>query len=103
MTAIAFAALGEARTTRQGRGMAVAAAILAVIALRIAGFATTSAAGRSDLAVVVVWILSSRRDRRKPRLQLSTAPRNPAPFFSVGSLSQRLPEAAAAPGAERAG
>jgi lipopolysaccharide export system permease protein len=57
MTAIAFAALGEARTTRQGRGMAIAAAIVAVVALRIAGFAATSAAARSDFAVVLVWAL----------------------------------------------
>ncbi len=57
MTAIAFAALGEARTTRQGRGMAVAAAIVAVVGLRIAGFAATSAAARSDFAVVLVWLL----------------------------------------------
>ena len=32
---IAFAALGEARTTRQGRGTAVALAVVAVVALRI--------------------------------------------------------------------
>lgn len=57
MTAIAFAALGEARTTRQGRGMAIAAAIVAVVALRIAGFAATSAAARSDLAVVAIWLI----------------------------------------------
>lgn len=57
MTAIAFAALGEARTTRQGRGMAIAAAIVAVVALRIAGFAATSAAARSNFAVLLVWIL----------------------------------------------
>ncbi len=57
MAAIAFAALGEARTTRQGRGMAIAVAIGGVVALRVAGFAATSAAARSDLAVVMVWLL----------------------------------------------
>ncbi|MFD0937211.1 LPS export ABC transporter permease LptF, partial [Methylobacterium trifolii] len=36
---IAFAALGDPRTTRQGRGLAVAGAVVAVVTLRIAGFA----------------------------------------------------------------
>jgi len=68
--------------------MAVAAAILAVIALRIAGFAATSAAGRSDLAVVVVWILPVAA------IAASLA----YSFYGTriqrrfGSLSQRLPE-----------
>jgi lipopolysaccharide export system permease protein len=57
MAAIAFAALGEARTTRQGRGLAMATAIGGVVALRVAGFAATSAAARSDIAVVMVWAI----------------------------------------------
>ncbi|KPQ10592.1 MAG: ABC-type lipopolysaccharide export system permease component LptF [Saliniramus fredricksonii] len=57
MAAIAFAALGDARTTRQGRGLAIAAAIGGVVALRVAGFAATSAAARSDIAVVMVWAI----------------------------------------------
>lgn len=52
---IAFAALGEARTTRQGRGAAIAGAIAAVVVLRIAGFAATSAAVRSQGAVIAVY------------------------------------------------
>ncbi|MGU3537144.1 LPS export ABC transporter permease LptF [Methylobacterium sp. A54F] len=52
---IAFAALGDPRTTRQGRGLAVAGAVLAVVALRIAGFAATSAATRSQGAVAAVY------------------------------------------------
>ena len=52
---IAFAALGDARTTRQGRGAAIAWAIVAVVGLRIAGFAATSAAVRSQAAVVAVY------------------------------------------------
>jgi lipopolysaccharide export system permease protein len=52
---IAFAALGDARTTRQGRGTAIAGAIVAVVALRIAGFAATSAAVRSQGAVAAVY------------------------------------------------
>ena len=52
---IAFAALGDPRTTRQGRGMAIAGAVLAVVVLRIAGFAATSAAARSPGAVLAVY------------------------------------------------
>ncbi len=52
---IAFAALGDPRTTRQGRGLAVAGAILSVVALRIAGFAAVSASARSAGAVAAVY------------------------------------------------
>ena len=55
MLAIAFAALGSARTTRQGRGLALGIAIVAVIAFRIAGFAASSALRGSPAAVVAVW------------------------------------------------
>lgn len=52
---IAFAALGTAKTTRQGRGTSIAGAVVAVVALRIALFAASSAAARSQSAVLVVW------------------------------------------------
>ncbi|MCJ2095614.1 LPS export ABC transporter permease LptF [Methylobacterium sp. J-072] len=52
---IAFAALGDPRTTRQGRGLAIAGAILAVVGLRIAGFAAVSAATRSAGAVAAIY------------------------------------------------
>ena len=52
---IAFAALGDPRTTRQGRGAAVAGAVVAVVALRIAGFAATSAAARSAGAALAIY------------------------------------------------
>jgi len=52
---IAFAALGDPRTTRQGRGLSVAGAVLAVVALRIGGFAAVSAATRSAAAVAAVY------------------------------------------------
>lgn len=54
---IGFAALGEPRTTRQGRGSAMAAAALAVIGLRIAGFAMSSVMVRSNWAVQVAYAL----------------------------------------------
>jgi lipopolysaccharide export system permease protein len=52
---IAFAALGDARTTRQGRGTAVALAVVAVVGLRIAGFAASSAAVRTPWALLGVY------------------------------------------------
>lgn len=52
---IAFAALGDPRTTRQGRGLAMAGAVTAVVACRIAGFAASSAAVRSQGAVVAIY------------------------------------------------
>ena len=55
MMAIAFAALGEARTTRQGRGLAVAVAVIAVVGLRIAGFAASGAVVRTPWAILAVW------------------------------------------------
>lgn len=54
-TLIAFAALGEPRTTRQGRGSAMAAALVAVVLVRIAGFAASSALVRTPAAVVGVF------------------------------------------------
>jgi len=55
VTLIAFAALGDARTTRQGRGAAIALAIVAVVILRILGFAASGAAVRSPVAVLGVY------------------------------------------------
>ncbi|HMO28297.1 LPS export ABC transporter permease LptF [Enterovirga sp.] len=52
---IAFAALGNAKTTRQGRGTSIAGAVVTVVALRIALFAASSAVARSPGAVFVVW------------------------------------------------
>jgi lipopolysaccharide export system permease protein len=55
MMAIAFAALGDARTTRQGRGVAMAVAVLAVVTLRVAGFAASSAVVRTPWAIIGVY------------------------------------------------
>ena len=52
-TLIAFLALGDARTTREGRGTAILGAIVAVGALRGAHFAFNSAAATSATAVVL--------------------------------------------------
>lgn len=53
--AIAFAALGNARTTRQGRGAAIFGAVIALIVMRIAGFGAASLAVRSQLGVVLMY------------------------------------------------
>lgn len=55
MMMIAFAALGNAQTTRQGRGFAIAAAVVGVVVLRIAGFAASSAAVRTEWAVLGIY------------------------------------------------
>lgn len=55
MMVIAFAALGDARTTRQGRGLAIAAAVVGVVVLRIAGFAASSAVVRTPSAAIGIY------------------------------------------------
>jgi lipopolysaccharide export system permease protein len=54
---IAFAALGGAKTTRQGRGAAVAAAVVAVVALRIGGFGASSLAVRSSTFTPLIYLV----------------------------------------------
>lgn len=55
MMLAAFAALGSASTTRQGRGLAMAWAVIAVVALRIAGFVISSTIVRSPWAVPLAY------------------------------------------------
>jgi lipopolysaccharide export system permease protein len=55
MMMIAFAALGDPRTTRQGRGVAIATAVVGVVLLRIAGFAASSAAVRSAFGILAIY------------------------------------------------
>jgi len=52
---IAFLALGQARTTRQGRGTAIAIAIISVLAIRLAGFSASALFQRSAWAIVLVY------------------------------------------------
>ncbi len=54
---IAFAAIGEARTTRQGRALAIQAAILIVGATRIGAYVAWTASVRSPLAAAMLYIL----------------------------------------------
>ncbi len=51
----AFSALGRARTTRNTRNMGVIYAILAVVVLRVAGFAASGLAQREAWAVALIY------------------------------------------------
>ena len=52
---IAFAALSQARTTRQGRGIALLGAVLAMIAIRGLGFGVAALVARHSWAVVALY------------------------------------------------
>ena len=52
---IAFAALCQPKTTRQGRGLALTGAIVAALAMRIAGFGTSGLILRSETGVVLAY------------------------------------------------
>ena len=54
---VAFAALCQPKTTRQGRGLAIAGAILAALAMRITGFGTSAMIVRNDAAVPLAYTL----------------------------------------------
>ena len=54
---IGVAALGEARTTRQGRGVAIAVAVLLFFALRMLGVAAITLAVSDPRAVILAWAL----------------------------------------------
>jgi lipopolysaccharide export system permease protein len=54
---IGFAALGEARTTRQGRGLATTVAVLVFLTLRMAGVAATSLAATEGRAAILALAL----------------------------------------------
>ena len=53
---IGFAALGVARTTRQGRGLAMGIAVIAVVGLRILGFALSSLTIRFSWIVPLAYL-----------------------------------------------
>ena len=63
----AFAALGEARTTRQGRGLAIGGAILAFVAVRGLGIAATTLTVGVPSAAVFVWADPDRGHPRRAR------------------------------------
>ena len=52
---VAFAALGQARTTRQGRSSAIMTAIVVVMSVRIAGFAASNVAARTPAGVPLAY------------------------------------------------
>lgn len=57
-TFVVFVALGDARTTRQGRAMAILGTIAAAALLRGGHFAASSGAGTSDLAAASLYLIS---------------------------------------------
>ncbi len=54
---IGFAALGQPRTTRQGRGAAILTAVAIVLALRIAGFGVSGLSSRAPAALLLVYAI----------------------------------------------
>ena len=52
---VAFAALVRARTTRQGRGTAMAGAVIAVVAVRVAGFGIAALAAKQNWAIYALY------------------------------------------------
>lgn len=54
---IGFAALGGAKTTRHGRGSAIAAAVVAMVILRILGFGASSLATRSANFTILIYLV----------------------------------------------
>jgi len=55
-TLIAFLFLGEARTTRQSRGIGVAAVLMFCFAVRLIGFASVNLSVRTALGVPLVYL-----------------------------------------------
>jgi lipopolysaccharide export system permease protein len=55
--ALTFAFLGTPRTTRQSRNFSMGSSIMAVFALRMAGFACTVVAAKSDLAAPFQYLM----------------------------------------------
>ena len=53
---IAFGALAQARTTRQGRGIAIITAVLVVIGIRGLGFGVAALAARHDWAIAALYL-----------------------------------------------
>ncbi len=80
---IAFAALGEPRTTRQGRGTAMLIAVIAVLLVRVAGFGASSLLVKYpayvplDYAVPVIGVIAGAFYAFAPRIKLPSA----RPFF----------------------
>ena len=54
---IGFAAMAQPRTTRQGRGVAIAGAVVTVLLLRAAGFWATALANKYQAGVLVMYAL----------------------------------------------
>jgi lipopolysaccharide export system permease protein len=97
---IAFACLGDVKTTRQGRGSAMAISVVAVVGLRIAMFAASSALARSPGALVVVYglplgtiVLCAALIFGGPRMRAALSGLSDAALGRMTALVPRLPRA----------
>ena len=54
---IAFAVLGSAKTTRQGRGLAILIGVIGVVAVRLAGISASNIALRSQLGILMIYLV----------------------------------------------
>jgi lipopolysaccharide export system permease protein len=88
---IAFAALGEAKTTRQGRGTALAGAVVAVVALRIGIFAASGAVVRSPAALVALYGLPLLAIAVSLTLVFAGRPLRSATGAALTIVAERLP------------
>jgi lipopolysaccharide export system permease protein len=88
---VALAALGQARTTRQGRGTAVALAIVAIIVVRIAGFAGQTWSTRSLVGGFATFAMPLGASLASLAVILGWAPRQGALARWGMDLAGRLP------------
>jgi len=92
MMCIAFAMLGQARTTRQSRGAAVAGAIGLMAAVRGGGFAVSGLVAARPAAVPLVYLLPLATIAVFGAISLGLLkPRAPAALTRLsGDLTERL-------------
>jgi lipopolysaccharide export system permease protein len=91
---VALAALGQARTTRQSRGTAIAVSIAAIVAIRVGGFAAQTMAARTPFGVVLAFALPMIASLASLSVILGFArPRMPQTLTRMGAdLADRLPK-----------
>jgi lipopolysaccharide export system permease protein len=90
---VALAALGQARTTRQGRGVAIAAAIITIVAVRVGGFAAQTLAARTPFGAVLALAIPVLVSLASLAIILDWArPRLPQALTRLGAdLMNRMP------------
>jgi lipopolysaccharide export system permease protein len=91
---VALAALGQARTTRQSRGTAIAVAIAAIVAIRVGGFAAQTMAARTPFGVILAFALPTIAGLISLAIIFGLArPHMPQTLTRMGAdLADRLPK-----------